>query len=314
MNKIFMESIKNNNFELFRTVEKTNYHTHALLSSNRNIFYNEYKRQIERFKQSDNIMSLSTFIKDNILDISITKEGQLKLYELTILTAIYNGVTILDTSIDYRVVKDHYNNYNEFINDLHILKDKYKEQITVNFDLGISRNNYKKEDFKIIKNMICSYFFHGIDLFGNELSCKINKFKKIYKLAKKHNMILKAHVGEFGTSKSILKAIKILKLDVVQHGINIVNDKKIMKKISKTNVIFNVCPISNLKLMRVEDIKKHPIREMFDNDLKITINTDDELIFENSLFDEYRLLYTSELFTLEELDQIRELSIKMFSN
>ena len=54
----------------------------------------------------------------------------------------------------------------------------------------------------------------------------------------------------------------------------------------------------------------HPVREMFDFGLNITINTDDQLIFENSLFDEYLLLYKNKIFTIEELNLIRINSLK----
>ena len=84
-----------------------------------------------------------------------------------------------------------------------------------------------------------------------------------------------------------------------------INDEKIMKYAKIKNIKFNICPISNLKLYRVEDIRNHPIKKMYEYGLKITINTDDQLIFENSLFDEYSLLYREKVFTIEQLNEIR---------
>lgn len=313
MNVNFINSLKNNDFELFKSVPKSNYHTHALLSSNRYNFFKEYNRRLNKFKNSDKIQSISLFIKENILDISTSLSGQLKMFELTIKTAIDNGVTILGTSVDYRLLKDFYkNNYNNYIKDLTCLKEKYKNRIIINFDLGISRNAYDENDYKIIIDLIKTNFFYGIDLYGDELSKDIRVFKKIYRIAKKNNLILKAHVGEFGDAKSIYTAVKILKLDVVQHGINIVNDKRYMKKLKKRKTVFNICPISNVKLNRIKTIKKHPIKEMFEYGLIVTINTDDELIFENSIFDEYKLLYINNVLSANDLDTIRRNSLDMF--
>ena len=53
-----------------------------------------------------------------------------------------------------------------------------------------------------------------------------------------------------------------------------------------------------------------PIKEMFEFGLNVTINTDDQLIFENSLFDEYYLLYKNKIFTIKELNKIRLNSLK----
>lgn len=314
MDKLFINSIEQKNFELFKKCPKGNLHTHALLSSNRKYFFKYYKRNLKQFMKSDNIFSLTEFIKDNILDITITPEGQLKLFELTIQTAILNGVTVLDTSVDYRSVLNFYNNdVSKYISDLNNLKNKYSKEIKINFDLGIARNAYNESHESIIIELIKTNFFSGIDLFGDELSKDISIFKNIYLEAKNNNMILKAHVGEFGNAEDVLVAIETLNLDVIQHGIAVVEDNEILKKVKDKNVIFNVCPISNLHLNRVKDIKKHPIKKMFDEGLKVTINTDDELIFNNSLFDEYMLLYKNNVFNAIELNEIRKNSLISFN-
>ena len=95
-------SLKENDKEIFNQIKKTDLHTHALLSCNRNTLKKYYPdKTIQEFKINNSIYSLSQFIKDNLLDITTTKEGQLTLFECTIITAIEDGITILDTSIDY---------------------------------------------------------------------------------------------------------------------------------------------------------------------------------------------------------------------
>ena len=308
----FKKSLLDSNKKLFNEIPKADLHTHAVLSSNRTFFYKIFpNKNLDTFKQSENIASLSQYIKNNIIDITTTREGQLKLFECTILTAIDDGITILDTSVDYRLVYEVYNNNVDlYIKDLLKLKNKYQKKLVINFDIGISRNAYQKNQYDLIIQLIKSGVFSGIDIFGDEKSKPIHIFKKIYRIAEKNKLTLKAHVGEFGSAKDIYKAIKTLHLHVVQHGISIIENKKIMKYAKKRNILFNVCPISNLKLKRVSNIKLHPLKDMFDFGLNVTINTDDQLIFENSLFDEYYLLFKNNVFTIEELNLIRLNSLK----
>ncbi len=303
----FKNSLMNENKNLFKKIPKTNTHAHGLLSSNSNLFYQEFQKKINGFKRVSSIKEFNEFVNRNLETMIKNKEKQFKLYELSILTAINDGITILDISLDYKTVYKLFDNsVKNYINEVKNLKKKYDSKIKINFDLGISRKSYKKNDITLIKRLIDSKVFHGIDLYGDELSKNITAFKKIYKYAKSKNMLLKAHVGEFGNARSIKRAIKVLNLDVVQHGINIVQSKRIMSFAKKKKVKFNICISSNLLMSRVNNIKNHPIRKMYDYGLIVTINTDDELIFGKSLFDEYILLYKNNIFNINELYTILE--------
>jgi adenosine deaminase len=55
----------------------------------------------------------------------------------------------------------------------------------------------------------------------------------------------------------------------------------------------------------VRDIAHHPIRTLVDNGVKVTINTDDLMIFGQCVSQEYLLLYCAGVFTAAELNEIR---------
>ena len=269
------------------------------------IFYKEFGKRIDTFERALNIQEFNEFVNRNLSVMINDKDKQFKLYKLSILTAINDGVSILDICLDYKTVYKLFDNSVEnYTNKLKELKEKYRLKINLNFDLGISRKSYKKQDNMLIKELIDSRVFNRIDLYGDELSRNIYAFKKIYKYAKTRKLLLKAHVGEFGNAYSIKKAIKVLKLNVVQHGINIIENEKIMKYAKRKKIKFNVCVSSNILMSRVKDIKSHPIRKMYDYGLLVTINTDDELIFGKSLFEEYLILYKNDIFNINELYNI----------
>lgn len=56
----------------------------------------------------------------------------------------------------------------------------------------------------------------------------------------------------------------------------------------------------------VDGYANHPIRRLFDNSGPVTINTEDLLIFNQSISQEYLNLFISRLMAAEELDAIRE--------
>ena len=61
----------------------------------------------------------------------------------------------------------------------------------------------------------------------------------------------------------------------------------------------------------VRDLASHPIRTLFDNGVPVTINTDDLMIFDQSVSDEYRNLYRAGVFSAQELDDIRCASLEV---
>jgi len=67
----------------------------------------------------------------------------------------------------------------------------------------------------------------------------------------------------------------------------------------------NICPTSNVLLGRVESLAEHTIRELYDAGVKLTVNTDDVLVFGQSVSDEFLNLYRAGLFSAAELNELR---------
>lgn len=52
-------------------------------------------------------------------------------------------------------------------------------------------------------------------------------------------------------------------------------------------------------------LREHPIRRLFDAGVKVTVNTDDALVFGVGLSEEFLALHQAGAFTANELDLIR---------
>jgi adenosine deaminase len=58
-------------------------------------------------------------------------------------------------------------------------------------------------------------------------------------------------------------------------------------------------------LGRVASIEDHPIRRLFDAGIRVTVGTDDPLMFGTSLSEEFLALYDASVLTAAELDVVR---------
>ncbi|WP_330368777.1 hypothetical protein [Butyrivibrio sp. FC2001] len=152
--------------------------------------------------------------------------------------------------------------------------------------------------------------FYSIDLYGDELAQPIENFIPIYEKAAENGLVLKAHVGEWGTAKDIITAIDVLHLDEVQHGIAAASDEDVIGYLLENNVRLNITPSSNVLLGRVTDMAHHPIAQLYRKGVDVTINSDDVLIFDSDVSKEYLRLYQSGCLIAEELDDIRLNSLK----
>lgn len=59
--------------------------------------------------------------------------------------------------------------------------------------------------------------------------------------------------------------------------------------------------------------KDHPIKILYENGVKVTINTDDLLIFDSSIENEYLLLYRAGALSAGQLDEIRKNGLDIHS-
>jgi adenosine deaminase len=147
--------------------------------------------------------------------------------------------------------------------------------------------------------------FQTLDLSGDELAQPIEAFVPLYRRAKSAGLRLKAHVGEWGTADDVWQAVELLELDEVQHGIAAASSPAAMGFLARAGVRLNVCPTSNVTLGRVARIEEHPIRQLFDAGVRVTIGTDDPLIFGTSLSREFLALANAGVLTPAELNAVR---------
>ena len=120
---------------------------------------------------------------------------------------------------------------------------------------------------------------HGVGLDSSEVGHPPSKFERVFTAARDKGLKLVAHAGEEGPPAYVYEALDLLKIDRIDHGNRLLEDDALIERVKDADLTLTVCPLSNLSLCVVDDLKDHPMKRMLDLGLKATINSDDPAYF-----------------------------------
>lgn len=260
----------------------------------------------------DSLAHMQSWFSENIKPHCPGLQGHLKRWEAAFAQASNDNITVLALSFAISEI-DFVGGMDSFIK---ILKE-YNEQFALNTtflpELTFDRACDIDKEFSRLDEILSYGFFKSVDICCNEFAQPIRNFKKIFRKAKEYSLRLKAHVGEFGSADDVMEAVEELELNEVHHGIAAAESNYVMKWLADNKIQLNICPTSNIMLGVVESYALHPIRKIYDAGIPVTINTDDLLIFNQTISQEYLNLFNANLMTAEELNKIRETGLKELS-
>lgn len=303
----FIEAIKSEDLNIIRSFPKADLHNHFVLGGNRDYILEKTGYEIIPIKSPLKSMSeMDAWSGKYIGNRFNNPEGRKLLIEATFAQAKHDGVTILEIGEDVWGLGEFFNNdIEELISAFQEAHDRISPEIELRLQIGLSRHCPIDYLLDCLSHFWGRKEFYSIDLYGDELAQPIENFIPIYEKAAENGLVLKAHVGEWGTSKDIVTAVKTLHLNEVQHGIAAASDEDVTGFLIENNIRLNITPSSNVLLGRVPDMAHHPIAKLYRKGVDVTINSDDVLIFDSDVSKEYLRLYQSGCLTAEELSDIR---------
>jgi len=169
---------------------------------------------------------------------------------------------------------------------------------------GMLRTDYDGPLRSVIDDLANWDGLAGVDLHGHESFPTEPWTTEVWSRIRVAGKITKCHAGEFDGAPRVREAIEQLGVDRVQHGVRAIEDATVLQLARERNVTFDVCPISNIKLAVYPDYSSHPLRKIMEAGVRCTISTDDPLVFNNSLTDEYIVLAEKMGFNKAELGQL----------
>ena len=127
----------------------------------------------------------------------------------------------------------------------------------------------------------------GLGLDSTEKDNPPGKFERLYAAAREAGLKLVAHAGEEGPAAYVADVVDVLGVDRIDHGNRALEDPALVRRLAERGITLTVCPLSNLRLCGVTDMRQHPLKRMLDAGLKATVNSDDPSYFGGYLLDNF---------------------------
>ena len=308
----FAEALRSENLDRIRRFPKSDLHNHFVLGGSREYLRRRTGHEIPPVSGPLHSMKdMDAWSRRYLRYRFDSPEGRRLLIEAAFEQARQDGVTLLEIGEDvWGLDRYFHNDVGELIDAFWSAKERIAPGIELRLQIGLSRHCRIDYLTDCLKSFWGHKEFYSIDLYGDELAQPIENFIPIYAKAAENGLVLKAHVGEWGTAQDIITAIELLHLDEVQHGIAAVTEDRVIDCLAEKGIRLNITPSSNVLLGRVPDLANHPIAQLYRRGVNVTINSDDILIFDSDVSKEYLRLYQSGCLTPEELDDIRENGLK----
>lgn len=277
-----IEALETGNLEQLLQVPKSDIHNHAGRGGNIKFISERTGRHIlPPPGKYDSLSHMQKWFDENIKPICGGKEGQLLRWEACFAEAKRNNISRLALSFS-RLDVGLVGGMQAFIEILEKFHQEYCPNTRFEPELTYGRSSNIDAELEYIDELLEADYFYSIDI------CN----------------------GEFGTANDIVEAVQVLGLQEVHHGVAAANSKEVMRFLEREKIQLNICPSSNVMLRVAKSYAEHPIQTLVRNGLLITINTDDLLIFNNSIEQEYQNLYNAGTLTGHELEKIRLQGIK----
>lgn len=127
----------------------------------------------------------------------------------------------------------------------------------------------------------------AVGLDSNEVGYPPELFVEAYERARSLGLRAVAHAGEEGPPEYIWSALDDLGVERIDHGVRCLEDPELVDRLRREQVPLTVCPLSNVALKVVDRLADHPLPEMLDAGLLVTINSDDPAYFGGYVGDNY---------------------------
>jgi aminodeoxyfutalosine deaminase len=129
----------------------------------------------------------------------------------------------------------------------------------------------------------------GFGLGGPEVGVGRPQFKDVFDRARSAGLHSVPHAGETTGPQTVWDAIHDLGAERIGHGTSSVQDPALVEYLVEHGIPLEVCPTSNIATRAVDTLANHPLKQLYDAGVTITVNSDDPPMFNTTLNQEYQI-------------------------
>jgi aminodeoxyfutalosine deaminase len=129
----------------------------------------------------------------------------------------------------------------------------------------------------------------GFGLGGPEVGVGRPQFKDLFDRARSAGLHSVPHAGETTGPQTVWDAIHDLGAERIGHGTSSVQDPALVEYLVEHGIPLEVCPTSNIATRAVDTLANHPLKQLYDAGVTITVNSDDPPMFNTTLNQEYQI-------------------------
>ncbi|WP_054302384.1 adenosine deaminase [Gemmobacter sp. LW-1] len=145
----------------------------------------------------------------------------------------------------------------------------------------------KSRDVAICAAETAGRFVTGFGIAGDEAVCEPKDFAWAFDCAREAGLGLTAHAGEWRGPQHIRDTLAALAPSRIGHGVRAIEDLALVDELAERGTVLEICPGSNIALGLYPDWRKHPIGQLYDRGVKVTVSTDDPPFFHTTMTREW---------------------------
>ena len=127
----------------------------------------------------------------------------------------------------------------------------------------------------------------AVGLDSSERGHPPEKFQSVFERARAEGFLSVAHAGEEGPPDYIWQALDLLNVARIDHGVQCIHDSRLVARLRQTRMPLTVCPLSNIKLRVFEQLADHNLKQLLEQGLCVTVNSDDPAYFGGYIEENY---------------------------
>ncbi|MEP6989723.1 MAG: adenosine deaminase [bacterium] len=127
----------------------------------------------------------------------------------------------------------------------------------------------------------------GFDLAGGEAGNPAKAHRHAFDYARSHDLACTCHAGEGDGAESVRQAVHVCGVHRIGHATRLIEDTSLTDYCNDRRIALEICLTSNVQTHAAESYASHPFRAYYDRGLNVVLNTDNRLMSDVTLTDEY---------------------------